>query len=807
MFVDVALPLPLPQTFTYDVPDTFRDIMAVGRRVLVPFQNKRLTGYVVRIKPETELVNVKSIIDVLDDEPILDDHLLRLTEWMSAYYLCAWGEAIRNCLPSGLNPASKRILVYQTRPSLIEAPLKPNHPGSRIIKILREKGTISEAELRQKLSTMPGFQVHLHALIKNGEIAVQDNLRPAQTTIRYQKTVYLAISEENAHDYIEQHAARAPKRTACVEFLLAQNKPVLLSKMNDHGYSNTLVRGLVDKKIAAYGQQEVFRDPLGDEQVEVEIEKSLTAAQQDTFAEIQAAIRQHLFRTFLLHGITGSGKTRVYIEACKEAIRGGQQALVLVPEIALTPQTIFRFQQVFQERVGLWHSSLSAGERYDTWRRTRRGDYDVIVGTRSAVFAPLARLGLIVVDEEHEHTFKQDSVPRYHGRDVAVMRAKMLNAVCLLGSATPSLESYHNARQNRYTLLELPRRIADRPLPMVDIIDMRHEPAANRISRPLAVKIEERLEAGEGIILFLNRRGFSTFVLCRNCGYTYGCDHCHVTLTYHAVNSLLKCHYCDFTRPAPRRCGQCGSANLSYRGTGTQRIEEEIQRRFPKARALRMDVDSTTRKGSHRQILDQFRHGLANILLGTQMVAKGLDFPHVTLVGVISADVTLNFPDFRSAERTFQLLTQVAGRAGRGDRSGEVLIQTYAPKHYAILTARDHAYLPFYEREILERQDLSYPPFSRLIAITISGPKEMDVIQGAEAVFQALRTIQHPSLNDILGPAPAPISKIKDQFRWQLIIKSDNNNDLRRSIYETIYPINVKHSRVVIAINVDPVGI
>ncbi len=385
------------------------------------------------------------------------------------------------------------------------------------------------------------------------------------------------------------------------------------------------------------------------------------------------------------------------------------------------------------------------------------------------------------------------------------MRAKMLNAVCLLGSATPSLESFYNAKQERYSLLELPERIAERPLPKVNIIDMRRQAVIGRISKILNQKIEDRLAAREGIILFLNRRGFSTFVLCQDCGYVFDCINCHVTLTYHAATSQVKCHYCNYTKPVPKKCPHCGGFHLSYRGSGTQRIEDEVQRLFPKARVLRLDVDTTTSRGSHRKILGQFQHGLADILLGTQMVAKGLDFPHVTLVGVISADLSLNIADFRAAERTFQLLTQVAGRAGRGDKKGEVLIQTYAPNHYAILAARTHDYHSFYNREIKERSGLAYPPFTRIILILISAANESDVIGAAEEINRVIRQLSHPSISDILGPAPAPISKIQGKYRWQIFIKSDNNIELRRMIYEAIFPINAKHENVNVTINVDPV--
>lgn len=809
LYAEIALPLPLPQLFTYRCPPIFHENIQPGMRVLVPFTNKKMTGYVIELVTTTKVENLKDIIDLLDAEPALDAHLLELTRWISNYYLCAWGEAIRNALPVGPNLTSKQILSYNPKPSMLlfENTLDKTRPLGRMLSIMQERQHLSVHALRRLMGKTEGFNNLLGKLIQSGDVTVSHQVTKSAPRKQLQKAVNLVVDNDEATERMAEFPKQAIKRASCLEFLLSKGEPVLLTVLDKAGFNSSIARWLVDNNLAEYCYLEVFRDPLDDDAQPFDLAKTLTADQQSVFNGIKAAVDQGAFQTMLVHGVTGSGKTRVYIEACEYVRRLGKQALVLVPEIALTPQMIHRFQAMFQDRVGVWHSRLSEGERYDIWRRVRDGAYDVMIGTRSALFLPLKKLGFIVVDEEHEHSFKQDTSPRYQGRDVAIMRAKLLNAVCVLGSATPSLESYYNAQQKRYTLLELPKRIADRPMPPVNIIDMRSQPFSSRISPILRQKIQTRLDNREGIILFLNRRGYSTLVMCYDCGYSFDCINCHVTLTYHAVGKHVKCHYCNYTKSAPERCQNCGSFHLSYRGSGTQRIEDEVQRLFPAARILRLDVDAAARKRAHGQILKEFKNGLADILLGTQMVAKGLDFPHVTLVGVVSADISLNLPDFRSAERTFQLITQVAGRAGRGEKGGEVVVQTFSPHHYAILTARTHDYHSFYNREIRERQELGYPPFNRVICVLITSVNETQVIQVAEVINQELRKISHPSLVDVLGPAPAPISKIKGKFRWQIFIKSDNHIELRRKIYEVVIPINARHEDVGVVVNVDPVGL
>jgi len=591
-------------------------------------------------------------------------------------------------------------------------------------------------------------------------------------------------------------------------------------------------------------------------------------------------------RIFLLHGVTGSGKTEIYLRAVQAALENGRQSIVLVPEIALTPQLWERFLDRFPGRVALLHSGLGQRERYEEWQRVKRGEADVVLGVRSAVFAPVTRLGLVVVDEEHEPSFKQEETPRYHAREVAIMRARWWGAPVILGSATPSLESFAQARSGSYRLLELPRRIDDRPLPPVQIVDMRQELAdGNRsiFSRVLREKIEERLRQRQQVILFLNRRGHSTFVLCRECGYVARCPHCDISLTYHQDPNLLNCHYCGYATPAPDRCPRCGSPFFRFFGAGTEKVEREVARLFPQARALRLDLDTTGRVGSHQRILGAFAKGDADILIGTQMVAKGLDLPRVTLVGVVTADTLLNLPDFRAAERTFQLLTQVAGRTGRGEEAGEVIIQTYAPEHYSIQAASNHDYKGFWEKEMAFRAPARYPPFSRLINIVVSSPKEevaqktagelgallQELVAGEgslkrqgdqpeeteERPLPTAPTITPPQLSaptltpplpgmtatmaplptasrtvasqssgprtvaprgwdslsggpaiEVLGPVPAPLARLRGNFRWQILLKGEDDEFLRRLVRRALagrtWPGTAR-----IAIDVDPVNL
>jgi len=530
-----------------------------------------------------------------------------------------------------------------------------------------------------------------------------------------------------------------------------------------------------------------------------------TSHQKEVLERVREAIGRGGYTSFLLYGITGSGKTEVYLQAIEEVIRGGKGAIVLIPEISLTKQTLERFSDRFPGKVAVLHSGLTLSQRSREWRRIREGRVHIVIGARSAIFAPMEKVGLIVVDEEHETSFKQDETsPRYQGRDVAVMRAKIEDAVIILGSATPSLESYYNTRNGKSSLLYLPERMEGRSLPPVEMVDMRKETGASGIlSRALRNGIETVLKRKEQAILFLNRRGYSNFLLCRGCGLIMDCPHCSVSLTYHLKEKTLRCHYCNYTQSAPSCCPKCSGTKISRFGFGTQRVEEEIGRFFPHARVIRMDRDTTRKRGSHEAILSKFEVGEADILLGTQMVAKGFDFSRVTLVGIISADVALNLPDFRAGERTFNLLTQVAGRTGRGSKGGVVIIQTYNPDHYSILMAKDHDYESFYQQEVAFRRELGYPPFNHLLNLKLEGRNEETVMKVADDLCCSLR-IRNEFGYQILGPAPCTLSKIRGRYRWQILVKGKKPSSLRTLVQEALLSLSIP-SQLRLIVDMDPV--
>lgn len=792
MLVDVALPVPLARTFTYEVE---RGEARVGARVLVPFGRRRLIGWVVgHAEQVLEGVRVRPVSAVLDPEPAIPEELLRLCRWVADYYVAPLGLVLRTALPAVLSDTARPAPPVKTR---------------RVLRLTRE----------------------IPSLARRDEI-----FRRAQR----QRELYELVETMGG-------AAEAAHLTGQL------------------GFSDSVLRGLVDKGLAAIVEEEVERDPFAQIPAEKPTPLTLTPAQRAAVDALVAATRgrpgaardarsgggageagRHgpfggaepgrgaAGGTFLLRGVTGSGKTQVYIELLEEVVeRQGRGAIVLVPEISLTPQTVARFRAHFGETVAVLHSALSDGERYDAWRALRSGERRIAVGARSAVFAPVADLGAIIVDEEHEATYKQSDAPRYHAREVAIVRAGLAGAVCVLGSATPSLESWRNAMSGKYRLLELPERVEGRPLPPVRIVDLRGagpdarapgagpapdagskgHPAIDRIlSPPLVAAIRERLERREQTILLLNRRGYATFVQCRDCGRVWHCRQCNVSLTYHRGRRRMVCHYCFHEEPPPVTCDDCGSGDLSFRGVGTEQVERAVIDTFPYARVARMDVDTTSGKWAHHEILGRVERGEVDILLGTQMIAKGLDFPRVTLVGVVNADVGINLPDFRASERTFQLLTQVAGRAGRGELGGEVIIQTALPGHYAIRAAVAHDYRAFAERELAEREAPRYPPFCRLANVILSGTDEDAVVRAADEAAAVARAFIAEGMApgvEIMGPAPCPVDRIRGRWRWHFLLRSDSPSALGsvlRRLHEFGETLSGKGS-LRLALDRDPVSL
>ncbi len=817
-YVSVALPLPVDQTFTYSVPPQLVADAVLGSRVLVPFGRRKLTGVVVEeeVYPD-EGLRIRPILDVLDEEPSITPELLKLTRWMSSYYLCGWGEAIRAALPPGTDVRTKTVVHRLKLPAEVPQRLEA------VAAALRENAELSLAALRSSAGDVA--MADLRAMEREGWIYVESRLGDARIAPRVEQHLRFSKPYQDPDlvvDIVE--TLRGEKQQQVLRILLSHLRlgrmEVLRSAvLNEADAPASTVQSLARHGIIEIVEKEVFRSPFTNVAPDVAAgELTLHPAQKDAVERVLAAVQDGTPKTFLLHGITGSGKTEVYIEALKRVRSSGKTGIVLVPEIALTPQTVRRFRSHFGDEVAVLHSRMSLGERYDSWRRIRRGEFDVVIGPRSAVLAPLDNIGLIVVDEEHEGSYKQfDPDPRYHARDVAVVRASMNGAVCILGSATPALESFMNARGGKYELLAMPDRIPRSdgpsvPMPEVRVVDLTLERKKHRLDGTISVllreAIEERLQRREQVILLQNRRGYSPVVECAACGWSPECEDCAVTLTYHKAKRQLRCHYCGRAGRVPTTCPSCGENALQQLGAGTQRVEEELSSLLPEARIQRMDLDTTSRKGAHQDILQAFGDGEIDILLGTQMIAKGLDFPNVTLVGVVNADGGLLLPDFRSEERTFQLLMQVAGRSGRAERPGEVILQTRNPQHPVIQFALTHDYQSFADAALAERAACAYPPFVRLAAVEFRGPTEQLVERVAGKWTQILRSTAGGI--DVLGPEAAFISRVKKQYRYHTIIKVPRRTDapdLQAILSHTVHAFGNPPKGVHIAIDVDPVGL
>lgn len=750
------------------------DILQTGMRVIVPFGPRRVMGYVVGFAQESSFKKLKELIDVLDLMPVLTDELLDLGKWLAEETLSLYITTYQAMLPQVLKSQYKKELVRLT-----QGELAPD-----LETVFAGRDTIAYDEI----TNGPVSYAHVRDAISAGDIMINYLVKSRitkkyVTMIEANKDSYLL--EEAIHDL----AKNAAKQRDLLLFFSEHPEPVEQTKLLKQFKTTTqTVNKLIEKQLLSAKKVEVFRNPYDDTQIVQTSPLTLTDQQERAIRPIKHKIAENEHDVFLLHGVTGSGKTEIYLQTIQDVIEKGKEAIVLVPEISLTPQMVHRFKGRFGANVAVMHSGLSAGEKYDEWRKIQRKEVQVVVGARSAIFAPFENIGVVIIDEEHETSYKQEDQPRYHARDVAIYRGKNHHCPVILGSATPTLESYARAEKGVYQLATLTKRTNDQGMPDVQIVDMRKElHAGNRtmFSHDLKAKIEQRIEKGEQVVLLLNRRGYSTFVMCRECGHVKECPHCDIALTYHKNSNQLKCHYCSYEEPMPMFCPECQSDLIRYFGTGTQRVEEALTQLIPDAKVIRMDVDTTRRKGAHEKLLTKFANGQADILLGTQMIAKGLDFENVTLVGVLTADSMLHLPDFRSSEKTFQLLTQVSGRAGRHELPGEVIVQTYTPEHYSITLASTYEYLQFYRTEMNTRRTFQYPPYVFLALLTVSHENRVKVVQTTQKMVQLLsKHVNEKTV--ILGPTPSPIARMKDRYRYQCMIKYKHEPQLRNLIRKII---------------------
>ena len=783
-FAEVALPVHVNQTFTYKLTAEQAVVATLGARIVVPFGNKFLTGYIVGLKEETDLApallskEIREAKDIVDTVPVCNEEILAITQWVSEYYASPWGEVIKAALPPGISPAIHEFY------SLTEGGktfLKEHVDDTLELKVLSNINHAGQLQ-KEQLTELAGNKLSrlLRELEQNGLV------KRAQSTstmfVRSKLGSYVRLLDQNLE------IGELKLTTAQLRILEAlKTGPALLQSLLKQAQAAASTIGTLEKRglIERYTDT-VRRDPLADFRPRENEEYVLTGAQQTALTRIEEAVATGEYSPFLLHGVTGSGKTEVYIRAMRAAVDRGRSAMMLVPEIALTPVFSRRLRSQFGDRVAIFHSSLQRGERFDEWTRVRNGDARVVIGTRSAVFAPVENLGLIVVDEEHESSYRQQESPYYSGRDTAIVRAQRASATVVLGSATPSLESYYNARNGKYTYLSLPERIGARPMAQASLIDMREVFAESGkpgvFSSQLIDAIRATHQRGEQSIILLNRRGYSSFILCRSCGETVQCPNCDVTLTYHRSERVIVCHYCNHRQAVPSACPHCAKKYIYFVGEGTEQIEEILQQLIPELKIARIDRDTTTQRRRFEKSLNDFSEGRLDTLVGTQMLAKGHDFPNVTLVGVVSVDAGLALADFRAAERTFQLITQVAGRAGRGELPGRVLIQTYHPYHYALRHACAQDYEGFYTEEMRYRQNHSYPPFVALASILVRGQDLNRVREDAHTVRRALDRANADRRLRILGPAPAPLARLKGEHRFQLLLKSRTRKRLREVV-------------------------
>lgn len=763
------------KTFDYKIPAVWEGWAEPGMRVIVPFGPRKLQGFILEIKSTSTVKGMKNITEILDPLPVLTSELIELGRWLAENTLSFYITAYQAMLPAAMKATYEKSFQVMRSDKLPDS-IRP---------LLSVNNEITVSDVTK---SNPDLLPLLQSLAKEG---ILDVVYKVKNKANKKKKKFVSVTDRAlAEELIRNLNKNAEKQKAILLELLHRpdGEYVLQEILKETGATLSTAQTLSKKGILLIEEKEIYRDPFQGRTMKRTQPLALTENQESAIKPILHSIENNIHETVLLHGVTGSGKTEIYLQSIQNVLDKGKEAIVLVPEISLTPQMVNRFKGRFGSAVAVLHSGLSIGEKYDEWRKILRKEVSVVVGARSAIFAPFQNLGIVIIDEEHETSYKQEDHPRYHARDVAKWRGNYHSCPIVLGSATPALETYARAQKGRYQLAELANRVHANPMPEVTIVDMREElKNGNRSMFSLALmdKLKNGLQKGEQSVLFLNRRGYASFILCRDCGYVAQCPHCDISLTYHKRFGELKCHYCGYKESTPSVCPSCTSEHIRFFGTGTQKVEEELAKVLPEARVIRMDVDTTSKKGSHEKLLTAFENGEGDILLGTQMIAKGLDFPKVTLVGVLAADTMLHLPDFRASEKTFQLLTQVSGRAGRHELEGKVIVQGYDTQHYSIQLASKHDFHSFYNQEMQTRKLHQYPPFYYLGLLTFSHLDLMQVVEASEKAATYLSKRLSPD-SLLLGPVTSPIARVKDRYRYQVMIKYKNEPELRTWFEEII---------------------
>lgn len=814
-YAEVVFNLPLRDRFTYQIPSALQPLIQVGMRVFAPFGRRRITGYVVGLTQTFDRdFQLKPIADLPDVHPVISEELLALTAWVADYYQSSWGEAIKAALPAGLDDESREVLTITEKG--VTALDNENLSGKAfsILETLRLKGSRTAKQLQKELGKNYGAYA-LARLRQDGNVDSQTKVKESSIIYKREK-IYRITPNDKTGEEVEALLKRSPRQREIYQFISQGEKP-LSAILKEFPSSSSQLAKLREKGLIRSEIFKIKRDaPKEESAVSEGTEKplDLTEEQKRAYQPLRESLDAGEFGAYLLHGVTGSGKTEIYLLCIQQALDQGKSAIMMVPEISLTPQTVERFRRRFGDRIAILHSGLSQKDRYREWEHLFSGRVQIVVGARSAVFAPLKNIGVIVIDEEHDSSYKQESTPRYHARDTAIVRAREQKAVVLLGSATPSLETRRNAETGKYRYLTLSKRVHNQILPIALLVNMVREREVKKnfsiLSGSLKSQIRQRLERGEQTFLFLNRRGAANYIFCKECEYVIHCPRCSVTLTFHSQVNLMRCHYCDYKSRPPAFCPGCRGEVIRFQGYGTQKLEEETRQMFPNARIVRLDRDSVRQRDAFHDMHRRMKEGTIDILIGTQMITKGHDFPKVTLVGVILADLSLNIPDFRSSERSFQLLTQVAGRAGRGNVPGQVIIQTHNPSNIVFDFVREHDYGKFYDWEIKFRRKLNYPPFTRMIALEIESAEERLGEETAGKIKRVLVQILSRTQGvELLGPARAVIYRINEKFRWHIILRSQSVPALKETLTALQEdPLWRKTRRgLKLSIDVDPVNL